>query len=93
MQDFSDKAIDKMYVFPCTIPVNELEVSPDILLDNGIKRNVEWLSFTIHIHKTLTMTLRYSHLAPSRKAKAVDILDSTLNEKDTKYTKTIQLRG
>ena len=25
------------------------------------------------------MTLRYSHLAPSHKAKAVDILDSTIN--------------
>ena len=32
-------------------------------------------------HKTLTMTLRYSHLAPSHKAKAVEILDSALNEK------------
>jgi len=31
-------------------------------------------------HKTLTMTLRYSHLAPSHKVKAVDLLDSTLNE-------------
>jgi len=30
-------------------------------------------------HKTLTMTLRYSHLAPSHKVKAVDILDSTIN--------------
>ena len=29
-------------------------------------------------HKTLTMTLRYSHLAPSHKVKAVDILDQTL---------------
>lgn len=34
-------------------------------------------------HKTLTMTLRYSHLAPSHKVKAVDILDNTLNEKST----------
>ena len=34
-------------------------------------------------HKTLTMTLRYSHLAPSHKVKAVDILDSVLNEKPT----------
>ena len=34
-------------------------------------------------HKTLTMTLRYAHLAPSHKVKAVDILDSTLNEKPT----------
>jgi integrase len=31
-------------------------------------------------HKTLTMTLRYSHLAPSHKVKAVDLLDSILNE-------------
>ena len=31
-------------------------------------------------HKTLTMTLRYSHLAPSHKVKAVDLLDSKFNE-------------
>lgn len=31
-------------------------------------------------HKTLTKTLRYSHLAPSHKLRAVDILDSKLNE-------------
>lgn len=30
-------------------------------------------------HKTLTMTLRYSHLAPSHMVKAVGMLDSTLN--------------
>jgi site-specific recombinase XerD len=30
-------------------------------------------------HKTLTMTLRYAHLAPSHMVKAVDILDKTLN--------------
>jgi len=30
-------------------------------------------------HRTLTMTLRYAHLAPSHKVKAVGILDSTLN--------------
>jgi integrase len=29
-------------------------------------------------HKTLTMTLRYAHLAPSHKMKAVDILDQQL---------------
>jgi len=34
-------------------------------------------------HKTLTMTLRYSHLAPSHKVKAVDILDTTINSKPT----------
>ncbi|MDA8104744.1 MAG: integrase [Nitrospiraceae bacterium] len=31
-------------------------------------------------HKTLTMTLRYAHLAPSHMAKAVDILDKQLGE-------------
>ena len=31
-------------------------------------------------HKTLTMTLRYSHLAPAHKMKAVDILDQALNK-------------
>jgi integrase len=34
-------------------------------------------------HKTLTMTLRYSHLAPSHKIKAVDVLDSVLGQKST----------
>lgn len=34
-------------------------------------------------HKTLNMTLRYAHLAPSHKVKAVDILDNTINEKST----------
>ena len=32
-------------------------------------------------HKTLTMTLRYAHLAPAHKVKAVDVLDNTLNGK------------
>jgi integrase len=32
-------------------------------------------------HKTLTMTLRYAHLAPTHKVKAVEVLDSVLNEK------------
>ncbi len=31
-------------------------------------------------HKSLTMTLRYAHLAPSHKVKALDTLDNTLNE-------------
>jgi len=34
-------------------------------------------------HKTPSMTLRYAHLAPSHKVKAVDILDSTINQKPT----------
>jgi integrase len=34
-------------------------------------------------HKTLTMTLRYAHLAPSHKVKAVEILDNTINGKPT----------
>ena len=34
-------------------------------------------------HKTLTMSLRYAHLAPSHKVKAVDILDNAINENST----------
>lgn len=34
-------------------------------------------------HKTLTMTLRYAHLAPSHKVKAVGILDNALNGQPT----------
>ena len=34
-------------------------------------------------HKTLTMTLRYSHLAPSHMVKAVDVLDNAINGKST----------
>jgi len=30
-------------------------------------------------HKTLTTTLRYSHLAPAHKMRAVDLLDEALN--------------
>ena len=43
-------------------------------------------------HKTLTMTLRYAHLAPAHKAKAVAVLDSTLNGK-TVSTKLAQSGG
>jgi len=34
-------------------------------------------------HKTLTMTLRYAHLSPSHKVKAVALLDSIMNESST----------
>jgi integrase len=40
-------------------------------------------------HQSLAMTMRYSHLAPSHKVKAVDNLDTTINE-NTNYKKTIQ---
>ena len=36
-------------------------------------------------HKTLTMTLRYAHLAPSHKVKAVDVLDRTINKNSTSH--------
>jgi site-specific recombinase XerC len=38
-------------------------------------------------HKTLTMTLRYAHLAPSHKVKAVDVLDSAINNSPTAQKK------
>lgn len=44
-------------------------------------------------HKSLTMTLRYSHLAPGHKTKAVNILDKVLRNEDVfeNYTtKTLQ---
>ena len=34
-------------------------------------------------HKTIAMTMRYAHLAPSHKVKAVDVLDETLNGRST----------
>lgn len=34
-------------------------------------------------HKSLTMTLRYAHLAPSHKVNAVDRLNNALNLKPT----------
>ena len=33
-------------------------------------------------HKSLTMTLRYAHLAPSHLANAVSVLDSALNKNE-----------
>jgi hypothetical protein len=38
------------------------------------------------------MTLRYTHLAPSHKVKAVDILDSTINETPT-IQKLYKMKG
>lgn len=43
-------------------------------------------------HKSLTMTLRYAHLAPAHMQKAVNILDNALNEK-TISTKLAQFGG
>jgi len=34
-------------------------------------------------HKDIKMTLRYAHLAPHHTKRAVDILDSTINETPT----------
>jgi hypothetical protein len=36
-------------------------------------------------HKTLTMTLRYAHIAPSHKFKAVDVLGKAIDENSTSY--------
>lgn len=35
------------------------------------------------VHKSLTMTLRYSHLAPSHLVKAVNVLDEILTKNDS----------
>ena len=45
-------------------------------------------------HKTLAMTLRYTHLAPSHKVKAMDILDAAINGKtiSTKLAQSEPLR-
>ncbi len=34
-------------------------------------------------HKDIKMTLRYAHLAPTHKVKAVNVLDGTINETST----------
>lgn len=49
-----------------------------------------WMVKELLGHKDIKMTLRYAHLAPSHKMKAVDILDNVL---DVDYTKTIRLMG
>lgn len=41
-------------------------------------------------HKTLAMTLRYAHLAPAHKVKAVDMLDAAINGKKMISTKLAQ---
>ena len=44
-------------------------------------------------HKSLTMTLRYAHLAPGHKAKALDILDSKLSRNNKVNDECIQNGG
>ena len=44
-------------------------------------------------HKSLAMTLRYSHLAPSHKVYAVNILDDTINSKVRSIQKVYNLRS
>ena len=39
-------------------------------------------------HANLTMTMRYSHLAPAHQARAVKILDSAYQQQDSTGTKT-----
>jgi len=46
-------------------------------------------------HKTLDMTLRYSHLAPNHKTKAVNILDRVMSQnppQTEKASKVVSLR-
>ena len=33
------------------------------------------------VYKTIAMTMRYAHLAPSHRVKVVDVLDRVMNEK------------
>jgi hypothetical protein len=42
-------------------------------------------------NKTLTMTLRNSHLAPSHKVRAVDLLDSKLSEGYCQKLQSVQV--
>jgi hypothetical protein len=42
-------------------------------------------------HKSLAMTLRYSHLAPSHKVYAVNILDDTINAEKRSIQKVYNL--
>jgi hypothetical protein len=41
-------------------------------------------------HKTLTMTLRYAHLAPTHKAATIHLLDGKFNEKRESLRATSQ---
>lgn len=40
-------------------------------------------------HKTLSMTLRYAHLAPSHKVNAVNVLDGVLRQKDNQNVEEV----
>jgi integrase len=44
-------------------------------------------------HKTLTMTLRYSHLAPAHKAAAVEVMDDILNDAVIDHQKHVVTGG
>jgi len=44
-------------------------------------------------HKSLTMTLRYSHLSKGHLNNAVNILDSALNGREMNSTKLAQVGG